>query len=86
MGGRGRLATRRGVLGGACALLASARGAEAGDAIGAIERRRGGRLGVFALDVGTGAVLAHRADERFMLCSTFKGVLAGMVLWRVDAG
>ncbi len=89
MGDRGGLATRRGVLGGACALLASARGAEAGeagDAIGAIERRHGGRLGVFAADVGTGAVLAHRADERFMLCSTFKGVLAGLVLWRVDAG
>ena len=86
MGDRGGMATRRGVLGGACALLASGRGAEAEDAIGAVERRGGGRLGVFALDVGTGAVLAHRADERFMLCSTFKGVLAGMVLWRVDKG
>ncbi|MGI4976770.1 MAG: class A beta-lactamase [Janthinobacterium lividum] len=88
MGDRGGMATRRGVLGGACVLLASARGAQGdgGDAIAAIERRRGGRLGVFAVDAGTGAVLAHRADERFMLCSTFKGVLAGLVLWRVDAG
>lgn len=84
--------TRRGVLGGACALLGAAAAgpgvarAAAGDAIGAIERRRGGRLGMFAVDTGSGAVLAHRADERFLLCSTFKGVLAGLVLARVDAG
>lgn len=31
-------------------------------------------------------MLAHRADERFLLCSTFKGVLAALVLSRVDAG
>ena len=99
MGDRVGRPTRRGVLGGACALLgtgaatagagtagAGTARAAAQDAIGAIERRRGGRLGVFALDTGSGAVLAHRADERFMLCSTFKGVLAGMVLARVDAG
>ncbi len=58
----------------------------ASDAIGAIEHAHGGRLGVFALDTGTGAVLAHRADERFLLASTFKGSLAAMVLSRVDAG
>ena len=57
-----------------------------GDAIAALERRHGGRLGVFALDVGSGRTLAHRADERFMLFSTFKGVLAAEVLADIEAG
>ena len=56
------------------------------DNLAAIEARHGGRLGVFALNIGSGVMLAHRADERFMLCSTFKGVLAAQVLSRVDAG
>ncbi|WP_310632132.1 class A beta-lactamase [Paraburkholderia sp.] len=51
-----------------------------------IERRNGGRLGVFALDTASGRTLAHRADERFLMCSTFKGLLAAQVLARVDAG
>ena len=60
--------------------------ASGNDAIASIERRRGGRLGVFVLETGTGRTLAHRADERFLLASTFKGILAAMVLSRVDAG
>ncbi|WP_419729917.1 class A beta-lactamase [Lichenicola sp.] len=55
-------------------------------AIAAIEARHGGRLGVFVLDTGSGRTLAHRADERFLLASTFKGLLAAMLLSRVDAG
>jgi beta-lactamase class A len=51
-----------------------------------IERRHGGRLGVFAIDTGSGRTLAYRADERFLMCSTFKGLLAAQVLTRVDAG
>ena len=31
----------------------------------AIEQRIGGRLGVYALDTGSGRELAHRSDERF---------------------
>jgi beta-lactamase class A len=54
--------------------------------IAGIEKRQGGRLGVFAIDVGSGKILAHRADGRFLMCSTFKGLLAGLVLARVDAG
>ena len=57
-----------------------------GEAIAAIERRRGGRLGVFVLDTGSGRTLAHRADERFPLQSTFKGILAALVLSRIDDG
>jgi beta-lactamase class A len=51
-----------------------------------IERRVGGRVGVFALDTGSGRTLEHRADERFAMCSTFKWVLAAAVLHRVDRG
>ena len=51
-----------------------------------IERRHGGRLGVFAIDTGSGRTLSHRADERFLMCSTFKGILAAQILARVDGG
>ena len=52
----------------------------------ALERNSGGRLGVAALDLHTGARLAWRADERFPMCSTFKLPLAAMVLQRTDQG
>ncbi len=51
-----------------------------------LEARIGGRVGVFALDTGSGRALAHRADERFAMCSTFKWVLAAHVLAEVDRG
>lgn len=51
-----------------------------------IERDSGGRLGVCMLNTGSGATLAHRADERFPMCSTFKLLAAAQVLWRVDRG
>lgn len=51
-----------------------------------LERHYGGRLGVFAVDTGSGKTLEHRADERFLMCSTFKGMLAAQVLARVDQG
>ncbi len=51
-----------------------------------IEASAGGRLGVFVRDTGTGSSLAHRADERFPMCSTFKLLTAAAVLKRVDAG
>ena len=52
----------------------------------AIERSVGGRLGVAVLDARGRRLAAHRADERFMMCSTFKLFLAGAVLARVDRG
>lgn len=52
----------------------------------ALERRIGGRLGVCAVDTGSGRRLDHRSGERFPLCSTFKALLGGLVLARVDAG
>ena len=56
------------------------------DAFAALERRAGGRLGVALLDTGSGRRWAHRGDERFGLCSTFKLPLAGAVLQAVDDG
>ena len=53
--------------------------------IAEIERKAGGRLGVFVRDSGTGAELAHRAHERFPMCSTFKVLAAAAVLKKVDA-
>lgn len=49
-----------------------------------IEAKVGGRVGVFAVDTGNGKVLAHRPDERFAMCSTFKWVLAATVLAQVE--
>lgn len=57
---------------------------KAADRIGAIEQRLGGQLGVLAIDTVTGRKIEHRATERFPMCSTFKLLLAGAVLDRVD--
>lgn len=57
-----------------------------GAELAALERRSGGRLGVAALDLGTNTRIAHRADERFPMCSTFKFLAAACVLARADAG
>jgi beta-lactamase class A len=51
-----------------------------------LEARNGGRLGVAAVNSGTGARIAYRSGERFPMCSTFKALLVGAVLSRVDAG
>jgi len=92
--------TRRMMLGGAAA-LACVRGAAAkavpgpekgasgpdpSSQIAALERRVGGRLGVFAIDTSTGRRLQHFRHERFSMCSTFKFLLVAAVLQRVDRG
>nr|WP_228527029.1 class A beta-lactamase [Noviherbaspirillum soli] len=46
----------------------------------ALEHTFDGRLGLCAIDTGSGRSLAWRAAERFPLCSTFKAVLAAAVL------
>lgn len=38
------------------------------------------RLGVYAVDTGSGRTVEHRADERFAYASTFKALAAGAVL------
>ncbi len=52
---------------------------------GALERRRDGRLGVFALDTGSGRSVSYRADERFALASTGKVLAAAALLERTPA-
>lgn len=54
-------------------------------AIETMERDAGGIIGVYALDTGTGKVLAHRSGERFAFTSTFKPLLVAFVLSRVDS-
>lgn len=54
--------------------------------IGDLEKACGGRLGVALLDLKTGAATDWRGDERFAMCSTFKFLLAGFILSRVDVG
>lgn len=61
-------------------------GAGINDRLAALERQNGGRLGVAILDTASGARAGYRADERFLLCSTFKMLLAAAVLSRVDRG
>ncbi|WAL98044.1 class A beta-lactamase [Streptomyces sp. Je 1-369] len=48
----------------------------------ALEDGYPGRIGVHALDTGTGAVVAYRADERFAIASTFKVLAAAAILRR----
>lgn len=43
------------------------------------------RLGVHAIDTGTGNTISHRADERFAYASTFKPLAAGAVLAETGA-
>ncbi|THA46114.1 class A beta-lactamase [Streptomyces sp. A1136] len=52
----------------------------AADAFAALERGHDARLGVYAVDTGTGRTVAHRADERFAYASTYKALAAGAVL------
>lgn len=54
--------------------------------LAALEKRTGGRLGVYVLDTKTKVTFAHRPDERFAMCSTFKALAAAFVLARVDRG
>ncbi|MER6047953.1 class A beta-lactamase [Streptomyces sp. NPDC001793] len=83
---------RAGLAASTTALLASAASSAAADPrqvreasgelgeLRALERRYGARLGVYAHNVRTGRTVAHRAQERFAMCSTFKTVAAAAVL------
>jgi len=57
--------------------------AAADAAFAALEERFGARLGVHAVDTGTGAEVSWRADERFAYASTIKAPLAAALLDRV---
>ncbi|MGW0466306.1 class A beta-lactamase [Streptomyces sp. NPDC003027] len=51
-------------------------------AFGELERKFDARLGVYALDTGSGRTVVHRPDERFAYASTCKALLAGAMLER----
>ncbi|GGY22317.1 class A beta-lactamase [Paludibacterium paludis] len=63
-------------------LFASPGGETAQLGLAHLEKEAGGRLGVMAIDTGSGAVIAYRARERFPMCSTFKAMLAAALLAR----
>jgi beta-lactamase class A len=45
-----------------------------------LEAKFGGRLGVYAVDTGTGSTVRHRADGRFLMCSTSKTLEVSAIL------
>ncbi|MFP3986064.1 class A beta-lactamase [Streptomyces sp. E11-3] len=59
---------------------ASAEAERATDALKELEREFDARLGVYAIDTGTGRKVAYRDNERFAYASTFKALAAGAVL------
>lgn len=52
----------------------------------AIETGLGGRLGVAALDTGSGRGLRYRGSERFPMCSTHKFLTVAAILQQTDQG
>lgn len=78
---------RRNILAGVGALTAGpAWGADASPTFEAVERMIGGRIGMYAENLKSGAKVVWRDNERFAMCSTFKASLAACVLARVDRG
>ncbi|PRX50425.1 beta-lactamase class A [Prauserella shujinwangii] len=51
-----------------------------------LEREFSARLGVYAVDTGSGREVTHRAGERFAFASTIKALLAGAVLRQRSLG
>ncbi len=85
--------SRRNVLIGSLAAVAvagigapTASAAPLDDQIAGLEKRNNASIGVFAANVDSNRTVAHRADETFAMCSTFKGYAAGRVLQQVDRG
>jgi len=52
--------------------------------LGRLEAEFDARLGVYAVDTGSGRLVEHRADERFAFASTFKALAAGALLARAS--
>jgi beta-lactamase class A len=84
--------TRRSLLGASALLLPGAALAadggydSAGRRIAEMEKQRGLRIGVAALDTGNGNSIFYRENERALMCSTFKLMLVAATLERIDAG
>jgi beta-lactamase class A len=76
--------TRRNLL--ALALAAAYAGPVSAASFRSIQKRVGGRLGVYVLDSQSGKKLAFNDDMRFAMASTFKLPLVAALLWQVDHG
>ncbi|CAN5825877.1 class A beta-lactamase [soil metagenome] len=48
--------------------------------IAGLESRHRAQIAVWAVDLGSGATVTHRADQRFAMCSTFKTYAAARAL------
>ncbi|MGW1176130.1 class A beta-lactamase [Kitasatospora sp. NPDC002543] len=70
--------------GSAATAVTAGAGAASADAASAafaeLEQRFGARLGVYAVDTGSGREVVHRTDERFAFASTIKSLAAGALL------
>jgi beta-lactamase class A len=56
------------------------------DRLAELERQYNAYVGLFARDVGSGRTLAHRDDDPFAMCSTFKTYAAARVLQKAQRG
>ena len=56
------------------------------DRIAALERRHNAYIGLFAVDLDGDRSIAHRGQESFAMCSTFKGYASARVLQMVEQG
>ncbi|WP_373280930.1 class A beta-lactamase [Nocardia higoensis] len=59
---------------------ATSTSASPGPSFAELEANTVARLGVFAVDTGTGRTVAYREHERFPMASTFKGLACGALL------
>ncbi len=77
--------SRRAVLAALPAFYAlSAMADKAASSLAETEHQTGGRVGLYARNLATGRAISWRANERFVMCSTFKMSLVACVLARVD--
>ena len=77
---------RRAFLASVACLATSRANARTPSPFEAYEAATGGHIGVHAENLASGARITWRADERFVMCSTFKASLAALTLSRVEAG
>ena len=71
--------TRRTLIGGSLGIFLGSAASAVGD-LRSIEQREQLRIGLFAQTMDGRTIWSHRADERFLLCSTFKIFLVASVL------
>ena len=56
------------------------------DRIGLLEKRDNAVVGLYAVNLDSNVTVAHRADDMFAMCSTFKAYLSARVLQKAQRG